>query len=206
MLLRLYPDNIDMRKMQQVVDCLKRGGLVIYPTDTVYGLGCDIYNKEAVEKICRLKGVKVEKMNFSFLCYDLSNISEYTLNLDTPTFKLMKRCLPGPFTFILKANNNIPKLFKNNKKTIGIRVPDNPIARTIVHELGNPILTTSIHHEDDIIDYITEPEAIYERYENLVDIVIDGGVGGYTPSTIIDCTGSEPVLVREGLGIVDVEA
>lgn len=204
MLIRLFPDNIDSRKLQQVVDCLKRGGLVIYPTDTVYGLGCDIYNKDAVEKICRIKGIKVEKMNFSFLCYDLSHISEYTLNLDTPTFKLMKRCLPGPFTFILKANNNIPKLFKNNKKTIGIRVPDNAIARAIVHELGHPILTTSIHHEDDILDYITEPEAIYERYENLVDIVIDGGTGGYTPSTIIDCTGDEPVMVREGLGQVDI--
>jgi tRNA threonylcarbamoyl adenosine modification protein (Sua5/YciO/YrdC/YwlC family) len=200
MLLQLFPDNIDMRKLKQVVDCLKKGGLVIYPTDTVYGLGCDIYNKEAVEKICRIKGIKPDKMNFSFICSDLSNISDYTLNLDTPTFKLMKRCLPGPFTFILKANNNIPKLFKNNKKTIGIRVPDNKISRMIVEELGNPIITTSVHHEDDIIDYITDPEAIYERYENQVDMVIDGGTGGYTPSTIIDCTGDEPVLVREGAG------
>ncbi len=200
MLIQLFPDNIDMRKMKQVVDTLKKGGLVIYPTDTVYGLGCDIYNKEAVEKICRIKGIKPEKMNFSFICSDLSHISDYTLNLDTPVFKLMKRCLPGPFTFILKANNNIPKLFKNNKKTIGIRVPDNKISRTIVQELGNPIITTSVHHEDDIIDYITDPNAIYERYENLVDIVIDGGMGGYHPSTIIDCTGEEPVLVREGLG------
>ncbi len=200
MLIQLFPDNIDMRKMQQVVDCLRKGGLIIYPTDTVYGLGCDIYNKEAVEKICRIKNVKPEKMNFSFICSDLSHISDYTLNLDTPTFKLMKRCLPGPFTFILKANNNIPKLFKNNKKTIGIRVPDNKISRAIVEQLGNPIITTSIHHEDDVIDYITDPNAIYERYENLVDIVIDGGAGGYHPSTVIDCTGAEHVLVREGLG------
>lgn len=203
MLLEIFPDNIDMRKMKQVVDCLRNGGLVIYPTDTVYGLGCDIFNKEAVEKICRIKGVKVDKMNFSFICNDLSHISDYTVSVDTPTYKLMKRCLPGPYTFILKANNSIPKLFKNNKKTVGIRVPDNNIARMIVSELGNPIITTSVHHEDDIIDYITDPNAIYERYENLVDIVIDGGTGGYHPSTVIDCSGDEPVLIREGLGKTD---
>ena len=203
MFLEIFPHNMDMRKMQKVVDCLKSGGLVIYPTDTVYGLGCDIYNKEAVEKICRIKNVKPEKMNFSFICYDLSHISDFTVSVDTPTYKLMKRCLPGPYTFILKANNTIPKLFKNNKKTVGIRVPDNEIARTIVQELGHPILTTSVHHEDDIIDYITDASAIYERYENLVDIVIDGGGGGYKPSTIIDCTGDEPVVLREGAGPVD---
>ena len=203
MFLEIFPHNMDMRKMQKVVDCLKSGGLVIYPTDTVYGLGCDIYNKDAVEKICRIKNVKPEKMNFSFICYDLSHISDFTVSVDTPTYKLMKRCLPGPYTFILKANNTIPKLFKNNKKTVGIRVPDNEIARTIVQELGHPILTTSVHHEDDIIDYITDASAIYERYENLVDIVIDGGVGGYKPSTIIDCTGDEPVVLREGAGPVD---
>lgn len=189
-----------MRKINQVVECLQNGGLVIYPTDTVYGLGCDIFNKAAVEKICKIKGIKIEKMNFSFICYDLSHISDYTLNVDTPTYKLMKHCLPGPFTFILKANNSIPKLFKNNKKTVGIRVPDNDIARMIVKELGHPIITTSIHHEDDIIDYITDPLAIYERYENLVDIVIDGGIGGYHPSTVVDCTKDEPIVVREGLG------
>lgn len=203
MFLEIFPHNMDMRKMQKVVECLKSGGLIIYPTDTVYGLGCDIYNKEAVEKICRIKNVKPEKMNFSFICYDLSHISDFTVSVDTPTYKLMKRCLPGPYTFILKANNTIPKLFKNNKKTVGIRVPDNEIARTIVQELGHPILTTSVHHEDDIIDYITDASAIYERYENLVDIVIDGGVGGYKPSTIIDCTGDEPVVLREGAGPVD---
>lgn len=191
-----------MRKMKIIVDCLRNGGLVIYPTDTVYGLGCDIFNKDAVNKICRLKNVKIEKMNFSFICHDLSNISDYTMNVDNPTYKLMKRCLPGPFTFILKANNSVPKLFKNNKKTVGIRVPDNEIARTIVRELGHPIITTSIHHEDDIIDYITEPSAIYERYEKLVDIVIDGGSGGYHPSTVIDCTGDEPTVIREGAGIL----
>jgi len=191
-----------MRKMKQIVDCLRSGGIIIYPTDTVYGLGCDIYNRDAIEKVCRLKKVKPEKMNFSFVCYDLSHISEFTLNLDTPTYKLMRRCLPGPFTFILNANNSIPKLFKNNKRTIGIRVPDNNIARTIVHELGNPILSTSIHHEDDIIDYITEAYSIYERYEHTVDIVIDGGTGGIIPSTVIDCTHDEPVIIREGLGVL----
>lgn len=191
-----------MRKMKQIVDCLRNGGIIIYPTDTVYGLGCDIYNRDAIEKVCRLKKVKPEKMNFSFVCYDLSHISEFTLNLDTPTYKLMRRCLPGPFTFILNANNSIPKLFKNNKRTIGIRVPDNNIARTIVHELGNPILSTSIHHEDDIIDYITEAYSIYERYEHTVDIVIDGGTGGIVPSTVIDCTHEEPVIIREGLGVL----
>ncbi|MBK9327825.1 MAG: threonylcarbamoyl-AMP synthase [Sphingobacteriales bacterium] len=203
MLLEIFPQNIDMRKMQKVVECLRNGGLVIYPTDTVYGLGCDIFNKDAVEKICRIKGVKPDKMNFSFICNDLSHISDYTLNVDTPTYKLMKRCLPGAYTFILKANNSIPKLFKNNKKTVGIRVPDNEIARTIVKELGNPIITTSVHHEDDVIDYITDPYAIHERYEHLVDMVIDGGPGGYHPSTIIDCTGDIPVVVREGAGAVD---
>lgn len=202
MLIQLFPNNIDMRKMKIIVDCLRNGGLVIYPTDTVYGLGCDIFNKDAVNKICRLKNVKIEKMNFSFICHDLGNISDYTMNVDNPTYKLMKRCLPGPFTFILKANNSVPKLFKNNKKTVGIRVPDNEIARTIVRELGHPIITTSIHHEDDIIDYITEPSAIYERYEKLVDIVIDGGSGGYHPSTVIDCTGDEPTVIREGAGIL----
>jgi tRNA threonylcarbamoyl adenosine modification protein (Sua5/YciO/YrdC/YwlC family) len=200
MFIELFPHNIDMRKMKQIVECLRDGGIIIYPTDTVYGMGCDVFNKSAVEKICKIKKVKVEKMNFSFIFNDLSHISDYTLNVDTPTYKLLKRCLPGPYTFILKANNSIPKLFKNNKRTIGIRVPNNPIPQMIVQELGHPILTTSVHHEDDIIDYITDPYAIYERYENLVDMVIDGGIGGYKPSTIIDCTGDAPVVTREGIG------
>jgi tRNA threonylcarbamoyl adenosine modification protein (Sua5/YciO/YrdC/YwlC family) len=203
MLLEIFPHNIDLRKMKLVTDCLKDGGTVIYPTDTVYGLGCDIYNKNAVEKVCRIKKVKLEKMNFSFICNDLSHISDYTFNVDTPTYKLMKRCLPGPFTFILKANNTVPRLFKNHKKTVGIRVPDNEISRCIVRELGNPIITTSVHHEDGIIDYITDPLAIYDRYKSIVDIVIDGGPGGYHPSTIIDCTGDEPVVVREGAGKIE---
>ncbi|HQV78503.1 MAG TPA: L-threonylcarbamoyladenylate synthase [Chitinophagales bacterium] len=203
MLIKLFPENIDMRKMQQIVDCLRNGGIIIYPTDTVYGLGCDIFNKEAVAKLCRLKNVKIEKMNFSFICNNLSHISDYTLSVDTPTYKLMKRCLPGPFTFILKANNSVPKLFKNNKKTVGIRVPDNEIARMIVRELGHPIITTSLHDNEDHLEYITEPASIHERYEKLVDIVIDGGTGGYHLSTVIDCSGEEPIIIREGIGKID---
>lgn len=180
MLLNIHPVNPDKRKIAQVVECLRSGGVVIYPTDTVYGLGCDIYQSRAIERICRMKGVKPEKANLSFICNDLSHISEFTLNVDTPTYKLMRRLLPGPFTFILKANNSVPKLFKNNKRTVGIRVPDNAIARDIVQELGHPIVSTSIHHDDDIIEYITDPEMIFEQYGHLVDIVIDGGIGGWT--------------------------
>lgn len=200
MLLEINPKNPDARKIQQVVECLRAGGLVIYPTDTVYGLGCDIYNQKAIERLCRVKGVRADKMSFSFICNDLSHISEFTQNLDTPTYKIMRKALPGPYTFILKANNSIPKIFKNNKKTVGIRVPDHPIPRVIVQELGNPIITTSIHHDDEIIDYITDPYYIHEQFEKLVNIVIDGGIGGLVPSTIIDCTGDYPQLIREGKG------
>jgi len=204
MYLEINPDNIDIRKIKQVVSVLKDGGIIIYPTDTVYGLGCDIYNKSAVEKICRIKGVKPEKMNFSMICEDLSHISEYTKTIDNSVFRLMKRALPGPYTFILDANNNIPKLFKNNKKTIGIRVPDNMIVKSLIENLGNPMLSTSIHHEDEILDYITEPYEIYERFKHQVDIVIDGGIGGIVPSTIIDCSKNEISVVREGLGNIDI--
>ena len=204
MLLEIFPFNIDDRKIDKIVETLKNGGLIIYPTDTVYGLGCDIYNKQAVEKICRIKGIKPEKMNFSIICSDLSNISEYTMQIDNSVFRLIKRALPGAYTFILKASNNIPKIFKNNKKTIGIRIPDHKIPLVIVEKLGHPILTTSIHHEDEILDYITDPYAIYERFEHIVDIVIDGGVGGIQPSTIIDCSNETPVVTREGAGNIDI--
>lgn len=204
MLLTIHPENPEPRKIKQVAEVLAQGGLVIYPTDTVYGLGCDIYNQKAIERICRLKGVKPDKMSFSFICNDLSHISEYTLNLDTPTYKLMKRALPGPYTFILKANNSIPKLFKNNKRTVGIRVPDHPIPRAIVEELGHPIITTSIHHDDEILDYITEPYLIEERFGKLVDIVIDGGTGGIEPSTVVDCTQGEAIILRAGKGNPDI--
>jgi len=200
-LLSIHPENPDKRKISQVVDTLRQGGVIIYPTDTVYGLGCDIFNTKAIETICRIKGIKPEKANLSFVCYDLRHISEYTRSVDTSTYKLMRRALPGPYTFILKANNMIPKLFKNNKKTVGIRVPDNHIAREIVQELGHPIVSTSIRSDDKIVDYFTDPELIYEEFGNRVDIVIDGGIGGLEPSTVIDCSGDSPEILREGKGV-----
>lgn len=200
MLLRINPDNIDDRLIWQVVNCLKRGGVIIYPTDTVYTLGCDLTHRDAYERVCKLKDVKPNKANFSIVCYDLSHITDFTTNVPTPVYKMMKRCLPGPYTFILNGNNNLNKIYGYNKKTIGIRVPDNTIARAIVDELGAPILSASIKNEDTILEYITDPQEIYEAYDNLVDIVIDGGYGGNVPSTIIDYTGAEPVLVRGGAG------
>ena len=204
MLLRIHPENPDPRKVKMVAECLRDGGLIIYPTDTVYGLGCDISNKSAMERLYRFKGVKPGKANFSFICYDLSHITEYAKQVDTPTYKLMRHCLPGPYTFILKASNTIPRPFKNKKKTVGIRVPDNEIARAIVQELGHPIVSTSVHHTDKILDYITDPEYIHEELGRIVDIVVDGGPGGVEPSTVIDCTGGEPELIRAGKGEVEV--
>jgi len=199
MLIKIYPENPNSREIDKVVQVLRDGGLVIYPTDTVYAIGCDALNVRAVEKICKMKNIDPRKVNLSIICYDLSNISEY-VKVDNSTFKLMKRNLPGPFTFILNANNNLPKIYKN-RKTVGIRVPDNNIIRELVRESGNPILTTSIHDdEDEIIEYFTDPELIHEKYENEVDIVIDGGMGGIEPSTIVDCTVDEYVIVRQGKG------
>ncbi|RRN76875.1 threonylcarbamoyl-AMP synthase, partial [Pseudoxanthomonas sp. SGD-10] len=168
MLLRIYEENPNEKAIEQVVQTLKKGGIIIYPTDTVYGLGCDITNQKAIEKICRIKGIKPEKANFSFICHDLSHIAEYVKPIDTAVFRLLKRALPGPFTFIFNANSHVPKLLASNKKTVGIRVPDNNIARAIVKALGNPILSTSIRDEDDIIEYSTDPELIHEKYESLV--------------------------------------
>lgn len=202
MLLQIHPDNPDERKIKQVVECLREGGVVIYPTDTVYGIGCDINNKKAVERICRIKGIKIDKADFSFVCYDLSNLSEYVMPVENSVFRLLKKNLPGPFTFILRANNLVPKIFQSKKKTVGIRVPDNKICRTIMKEFGTPIMTSSITEENDFKDYPNDPEIIYEMYENLVDIVIDGGIGGKTPSTIVDCTGDDVVIVREGKGVL----
>ena len=201
MLLRINPDNIDDRLIWQVVNCLKRGGVIIYPTDTVYTLGCDLMHREAYEKVCKLKDIKSNKANFSIVCYDLSHITDFTINVPTAVYKMMRRALPGPYTFILNGNNNLAKIYGYNKKTIGIRVPNNTIARAIVDALGAPILSASIKNEDTILEYITDPNDIYEVYENLVDIVIDGGPGGNVPSTIIDYTGKDPVLVREGAGV-----
>jgi tRNA threonylcarbamoyl adenosine modification protein (Sua5/YciO/YrdC/YwlC family) len=199
-LLRINPDNIDDRMIFQVVNCLKKGGVIIYPTDTVYTLGCDLTHRDAYEKVCKLKDIKTNKANFSIVCYDLSHITDFTMSVPTPVYKMMKRCLPGPYTFILNGNNNLSKIYGYNKKTVGIRVPDNNIARAIVDALGAPILSASIKNEDTVLEYITDPDALYEIYENVVDIVIDGGVGGLKASTVIDYTGGEPVLVREGAG------
>ncbi len=200
MLLKIYPDNPDQRKIITVVDVLKQGGIIIFPTDTVYGLGCDIYNHKAVEKIARIKGINLAKANFSFICYDLSHLSDFTKHIDNNVYKLMNKNLPGAFTFILPANNKVPKIFKSKKKTVGIRIPDNNIAREIVNQLGNPIMTTSIYDEDEIIEYTTDPELIYEKYINLVDIVIDGGYGNNEASTVVDCTGEEIEVIRQGVG------
>ena len=201
LLIKLYPKNTDVKKILEIVECLRNGGIIIYPTDTVYGLGCDIHNAKAVEKICKIKGIKPEKSNLSFICNDLSHIADYA-KVSTPAFKLMKRALPGPFTFILTASSKVPKIIQANRKTVGIRIPDNNIPRLIVQELGNPIVTTSLK-EDDILEYSTDPELIFEKYENLVDIVIDGGLGQITPSTIIDATTDEFEVIRQGLGDIE---
>ena len=201
--LKIYEDNPNEAAIKKVVEVLKNGGVIIYPTDTVYGLGCDITNLKAVEKVAKIKGIKLEKANLSFICSDLSHISDYVKQIDTATFKLLKRALPGPYTFILPGNNDLPKVFKN-KKTVGIRVPDNSIIRAIIKELGNPIISTSIHDEDEIIEYSTDPELIFEKWQNKVDMVIDGGYGDNIPSTIIDLSGNEPEVIREGKGSLDI--
>ena len=200
MLLRIYPENPNPKEIKKVVDCLKNGGVIIYPTDTVYGIGCDVNNKKAMERVCRIKGLDLKKHNLSFVCYDLSHIAAFTKQLTTSTYKLMKKTLPGPYTFILEANNSIPKLFKNSKKEIGIRIPDNNIPREIVKELGNPIATTSVKDKDMLTEYSTDPELIYEHFNKLVDIVIDGGYGEAIPSTIVDCTNNTPEIIRKGKG------
>lgn len=202
-LIKIYPDNPNPKAVNQAVEVLRAGGLVIYPTDTVYGLGCDITNSRALEKLARIKGIKLEKANWSFICADLSNLSDYVRQIDTRTFKILKRALPGPYTFILPGSNSLPKDFKK-KKTVGIRVPDNTIARALVEALGHPIVSTSIHDEDDVIEYTTDPELIFEKWGGLVDLVIDGGYGDNIASTIIDLSGPEPKVIREGKGDLDI--
>jgi tRNA threonylcarbamoyl adenosine modification protein (Sua5/YciO/YrdC/YwlC family) len=200
MLIKIYPDNPNPREIDKVVSVLSDGGTIIYPTDTLYAIGCDALNVRAVEKICALKGINPQKSNLSIVCSDLSSISEYA-KVDTPTFKLMKRNLPGPFTFILPTTSSLPKIYKN-KKTVGIRVPDNNIVREMVYQLGNPILSTSVSQGDDEIEYLTDPELIHEKWSSVADIVIDGGPGGIEPSTVVDCTGDEPIIIRQGKGIL----
>ena len=201
--IKIYDENPDPKQIKRVVDALRKGGLIIYPTDTVYGLGCDITNTKALEKIARIKGVKLEKANWSFICADLSNLSDYVRQIDTSTFKILKRGLPGPYTFILPGNNRLPKAFKK-KKTVGIRVPDNAISKALVEELGNPIISTSIRDEDEVIEYTTDPELIFEKWKNLVSVVVDGGYGGNLASTVIDLSDDEPEVIREGKGSLDI--
>jgi len=199
MLIKLYPDNPNHREFQRIADVLRDGGVVIYPTDTVYAIGCDITNNKAIQKIARLKGISADKGNFSLICNSLSNLSEYA-RVDNASFKIMKKNLPGAFTFILQASNNVPKLFKSKKKTVGIRVPDHYIPIGIVEELGNPILTTSIHDPDEVVEYTTDPELIHEKYSKDVDLIIDGGYGNNTASTVIDCSKGEFEIIRPGIG------
>ncbi len=203
MLLRIHPDNPSQRQISSAVEVLQKDGIIVYPTDTLYALGCDMKSARALDKLCRLIGKKPEEANLSLICHDLSNLSEYTVPFDNRIFKMMKKCLPGPYTFILKANHRVPKLFKNKKKTIGIRVPDNNIPREIVRLLGNPILTASLRDLDTLEENLTNPELIYEMFSKHVDIVIDGGDGELEPSTVIDCSNEEIVLVRQGKGETD---
>lgn len=198
MFIKIYPENPNPKEIDKVVAILQEGGIIIYPTDTVYAMGCDALNVKAVEHICKLKNINPEKNNLAIICYDLSNISEYA-KVDNSTFKLMKKNLPGAFTFILKTTSSLPRIYKN-KKTVGIRVPDNNIIRELVLKLGNPILTTSIKDDDEVIEYTTDPELIYEKYQDTANIVIDGGYGGIQGSTVVDCTGDEPEIIRQGKG------
>jgi tRNA threonylcarbamoyl adenosine modification protein (Sua5/YciO/YrdC/YwlC family) len=205
MFVEINPDNIDKRLIQQAVDILKKGGIIIFPTDTVYSMGCDLFNKKGLNELANLKGLKLNKANFSIICHDLSNLSDYVKQIDRPIFKLLKQSLPGPFTFILTANNIVPKLFDSNKKEIGIRIPDNKILLEIVELLGNPIATTSLHNDEDgIQDYFVDPYAIYERYDDTIAMIIDGGNGRLEASTVIDCTSGAPEIVRQGIGTLEL--
>lgn len=203
MLLRINPNKPNFDEILKVVKCLQDGGVVIYPTDTVYGIGCDINKQRAVERVCKIKGIDPAKANFSFICSDLSHLSDFSKPVNTAIFKVMKKALPGPFTFILEANNNVPKLFSNKKKTVGIRIPNNSICLEIVKQLGNPIMSTSVHDDDEIIEYTTDPELIYEKYKDVVDIVIAGGYGNNEASTVVDCSEGDFSIIRQGMGILE---
>lgn len=202
-MISLHPKNPNIRDLKKVVDILNNNGVIIIPTDTIYAMACKLDNKKAIERMCKIMGKKPDKVNFSLLCSSLSHLSDYTTALDKPVFRLMKNNLPGAFTFILKATNNVTKYFEGNKKTIGIRVPDNIIAQLLVNEVGTPLVVTSIHHDDEIVEYMTDPEEIEIKFQHLVDAVIDGGNGGNIPSTIIDCSSDEIIIVREGKGIIN---
>ena len=199
-MVKLFNDNPNIKQIEEIVTILQKGGVIIYPTDTVYGIGCDITNSKAIENVAKIKGANPKKKNFSFICYDLSHLSNYTKHIDSNIYKLIKKNLPGPFTFILNASNNVPKVLKSKKKTVGIRIPDNNIIREIVRILGNPILTTSLHDDDEITEYTTDPEEINNKYKNIVDVIIDGGYGKNEASTIVDCTNNEIEILRQGVG------
>lgn len=203
-LLKIHPANPESRKIERVVSKLKAGGIVVYPTDTIYGIGCDLFNKKGVERLCHILEIKPQKLNLSFICFDISQVSEYVRRIETPVFKILKRNLPGPYTFILESSSKVPKVLDVNKKTVGIRIPDHRIPQMIVEMLGNPIITSSIKDEDEIKEYTTDPEKIYDDMKNVVDIVIDGGIGGNVPSTIVDCTNDQPEIIRQGLGEFEV--
>jgi tRNA threonylcarbamoyl adenosine modification protein (Sua5/YciO/YrdC/YwlC family) len=198
MFVKIHPDNPPQRLIKQVVDCLKSGGIIIYPTDTIYGIGCDIFHPKAIEKICQLKGINPAKANLSFICRDLSHLTDFTKSIDTPLYRMLKSHLPGPYTFILNASKQVPKILQNKKSTIGIRVPDNEICRNILDELKNPLISTSL--PGDMVEDYTDPEVIYEKFGKMVDIVIDGGIGGLKPSTVVDCTTSDWTIIRKGAG------
>src|SRR5690606_19689640 len=200
MFIKIYEENPNPKSIDQLVDILKKGGVIIYPTDTIYGIGCDITNQKAIERVCKIRGLNKDKADLSFICNDLSSISQYTKPLDNATFRLLKRSLPGPLTFIFNASGQVPKLLSSKKKTVGIRVPDNNISREIVKQLGNPIVSTSIHDDDEVIEYSTDPELIYEKYGSIVDAVIDGGYGKNIPSTVVDCTTGDFDVIRQGEG------
>lgn len=202
-LLKIHPVNPEQRKVRHVVETLAKGGLIVYPTDTIYGLGCSLMNKKAIERLCQVLEIKPQKLNLSFICHDLSQISEYARRIETPVFKILRKALPGPFTFILESSSKVPRVLDVNKKTVGIRIPDHPVPGMIVEMLGNPLITASIKNDDAIREYTTDPEEMYEDLKAVVDIVIDSGAGGNIPSTIIDCTGPTPSIIRQGLGVAD---
>lgn len=202
--LEIHPQNPEKRKLERVVTLLREGAVIIYPTDTIYGLGCDLFNRNAIDRVCKIKDMKPKNFNLSFICNNISQVTEYTRQIDTPTYKVLKKALPGPFTFIMESNRNVPKILGVNKKTVGIRIPDNNVTEMLVDFLGNPIVTTSIKDDDEILEYTTDPEIIYEEYKNLVDVVIDGGPGGNVPSTVVDCSNGELEVVRKGLGDIEL--
>jgi tRNA threonylcarbamoyl adenosine modification protein (Sua5/YciO/YrdC/YwlC family) len=204
MLLKINPDNPEGRKIDQAVDVLREGGVIIYPTDTVYGLGCDIFNSKAVDRICKLRGLDPVKARLSFICKDISQVADYAQQIDNTVFRLMKKHLPGAFTFVLNSNNKVPKMFKNRKRTIGVRIPDSNICQALVEGLDRPILTASLKSDDEILEYFTDPIDIYEDFGKQVDLVIDGGIGKNQPSTVVDCTGAEPVVLRLGTGVLEL--